>query len=215
MIAYASNTQGKRNLDALKAANWRILVSPGKHMNPPAGFRFAIDNGAWPCFKNNLPFDHEGFTELIEIHGGAADFVVIPDIVAGGMKSFEFSLSWLDRLKHFHRILFAVQDGMITDDVGALLERVPNMGLFLGGSTEYKLKMMYGWGMVTHALRRYYHVGRVNSMRRIKLCAEAGANSFDGTSATMYSDSLPNLERARRQRHMLTPESGVCVQIQS
>ena len=34
------------------------------------------------------------------------------------------------------------------------------------------------------------HVGRVNTARRIRLCAEAGVNSFDGTSATMYACTL-------------------------
>lgn len=208
MIAYASNTQGKRNLSALRDSNWRLLISPGKQKDPQPGFKFAIDNGAWSCFKQNIPFDADGFTSIVEIHGGVADFIVIPDIVEGGMDSFDFSVSWLDRLKHFRRLLFAVQDGMEVESVGSLLERHPHVGIFLGGSTSWKLKTMFSWGMVAHAFRRYYHVGRVNSMRRIKLCQEAGADSFDGTSATMYSDSLPKLERARKQRHLLPIGSG-------
>lgn len=208
MNSYASNTQGKRNLTALFDAGWRILLGPSKqHCNPPKmfKFRFAIDNGAWPAFKNNLPFDWEGFQSLVDMHGAAADFVVIPDIVAGGTASMEFSKQWIDRLKHFHLILFAVQDGMSTGDVGAILRRHENMGIFLGGSTEWKLKTMYGWGMVAHALGRYYHVGRVNSVRRIRLCAEAGAHSIDGTSATMFSCTIPKLDNATRQPSLLTP----------
>lgn len=206
MIAYASNTQGARNLAALRAANWRILITPGRHAEPPKGFRFAIDNGAWGAFKNGTPFDWRGFAKLVDLHGGAADFIIVPDVVAKAKDSMILSRLWLDRLKHFHRILFAVQDGMIAEDVGALLERYPNLGLFLGGSTEWKLKTLYSWGMVAHAFRRYYHVGRVNTRRRIKLCQEAGAHSFDGTSATMYSCTIPLLEAARRQPHLLTPE---------
>ena len=209
MIGYASNTGTRRNLAALKAANWRILVTPGTNSNPPRGFRFAIDNGAWRCFKQNIPFDDVGFAELIETHGGVADFIIIPDIVAQGKRSLEFSRSWLHRLRHFQRILLPVQDGIVPDDIGVVLETHPNMGIFLGGSTEWKLKTLYGWGMVAHAFRRYYHVGRVNTRRRIKLCNEAGAHSFDGTSATMYSKTLPLLEAARKQGHLLTP-GNVC-----
>jgi hypothetical protein len=205
MIAYASNTQGRTNLAALLAANWRILITPGKHKEPPKGFRFAIDNGAWGAFKNNLPFNWEGFADLVENHGGGADFIIVPDVVCKPKESMELSLAWLDKLKHYRLILFALQDGMLPEDIGSLLERHKNMGLFLGGSTEWKLKTLYSWGMVAHAFRRYYHVGRVNTVRRIRLCQEAGAQSFDGTSATMYSCTIPKLENARRQAHLLTP----------
>jgi hypothetical protein len=207
MISYASNTQGKRNLKALLDANWRILLTPGKHGNPPKGFRFAIDNGAWGAFKNNLPFNWEGFADLVDRHGGAADFIIVPDVVANAKASLELSRAWFDRLNHYVRPLLAVQDGMEPQEIGVILERYPRMGLFLGGSTEWKLKTMYSWGMVAHAFRRYYHVGRVNTVRRIRLCQEAGADSFDGTSATMYSCTIPKLENARRQLHLLTPEA--------
>jgi hypothetical protein len=59
--------------------------------------------------------------------------------------------------------------------------------------------------MVAAAWRRHYHVGRVNTARRIRLCAEAGADSFDGTSVTMFSCTLPLLESARRQPSLLAP----------
>ncbi len=208
MISYASNTQGIRNLTALSNANWRILLGPDKrHCNPPKAFRFrfAIDNGAWPCFKQNLPFDSEAFQSVVDTHGSAADFVVIPDVVADGERSLAFSKLWFDRLKHLRLILLPVQDGMRPDDIGAILERYPNMGIFLGGSTDWKLKTMYGWGMVAHAFRRYYHIGRVNTVRRIRLCAEAGADSIDGTSATMFSCTIPKLDNALRQPSLLTP----------
>lgn len=205
MIPYASRTHTARNLAALRSAHWRILLSPERGYDPPDGFRFAIDNGAWTCFKKQIPFDGEAFARLLERHGAAADFVVMPDIVAGGPRSLELSLAWLDRLRHFRLILLPVQDEMDEKDVGAVLQRTPNMGIFLGGSTEYKLKHMYAWGMVAHAFRRYYHIGRVNTMRRIRLCAEAGADSFDGTSATMYAVTLPKLDTARKQPSLYTP----------
>lgn len=205
MNPYASNTHCKRNLDALRRAGWSILISPGKkHYDPPRGFRYAIDNGAWRAFLHNLPFDHDAFMELIARHGRGAEFIVVPDKVADA-ESLEFSLSYLDRLRGIDRPLLAVQDGMKAKDIGAILERHSNLGLFLGGSTEWKLKTLYGWGMVAHALRRYFHVGRVNTTRRMRLCAEAGANSIDGTSCSMFSCNVPKLDAARRQPSLLTP----------
>jgi hypothetical protein len=206
MNSYASNTHNRWNLAALRAAGWRILISPDRRQEePPPEFRFAIDNGAWRAFKQMVPFDGAAFQRLIDKHGAGADFVVIPDIVAGGKRSMEFSLSWLERLRHLRLLLFAVQDGMTADEVGSILRRNPGLGIFLGGSTEWKLRTIYAWGMVAHALGCYYHVGRVNTRRRIRLCAEAGAHSFDGSSASIYSCTLPLLDSARKQPSLLTP----------
>ena len=202
MIGYASNTGTKRNLQALRDHGWRILLTP-KNPTPRAGLKYGCDNGAWPPTEGG--FDEKAFWNLIEPHGAGADFVVVPDIVAGGMKSFDFSLGWLSRLAGLKLLLFAVQDGMDVTEVCKMLRRETHLGIFLGGSTEWKLATMYQWGCVATALDRYYHVGRVNTRRRIRLCAEAGADSFDGTSATMYSKTLPMLDDARRQPSLLTP----------
>ena len=204
MISYASNTGTLRNLEQFRRFGWRVLLTPTNPKAPP-GLRFAIDNGAWSNFQQQTPFDSEGFGRLVETHGAAADFVVVPDIVCGGMKSLEFSLSWLDRLQGIRLLLLPVQDGMSADDVGAVLRRYPGLGIFLGGSLEWKLRTMYGWGMVAHALSCYYHVGRVNSQRRIRLAQEAGANSIDGTSGTRFSITVPGLDAATKQPSLLRP----------
>jgi len=204
MISYASNTGTRRNLEQFRKYNWRVLLTP---LNPglPEGLRFAVDNGAWSCFQQGLPFDDEGFMSLVEVYGPAADFVVIPDIVEGGMKSLAFSLSWLDRLKGLRLLLLPLQDGMDTKTIGAVLEQHPSLGLFLGGSTEFKLATMSGWGMVAHAFRRYYHIGRVNTRRRIRMAQHAGADSVDGTSGTLFSVTVPRLDGEIRQASLLSP----------
>ena len=205
MIGYASNTGTKRNLEALRVHGWRILLTPDNPKRRPE-LCHGIDNGAWGAFQKQIPFDAAAFLSLVERHGDAADFVVIPDIVAGGMASLEFSLTWLDRLQHLEKILLPVQDGMDVLTVAAVLHQYPKMGIFLGGTTEWKLSTMLQWGILAAAMNRHYHVGRVNTMRRIRLCAEAGASSFDGTSATMYACTLPMLESARRQPSLLAPQ---------
>jgi hypothetical protein len=207
VIGYASNTGTRRNLHALREAGWRILITPDKP-RPPERMNFAIDNGAWKAFKQGTPFDSDAFGDLVDRFGCAADFVVLPDIVAGGMQSLELSRKWIPKLAFLKNILLPLQDGMDAESVGAVLRERRNVGLFLGGSTEFKLREMYAWGLVAHSWLRWYHVGRVNTARRIRLCAEAGVDSFDGTSATMYSDTLPLLESARQQPSLLTP--GAC-----
>jgi hypothetical protein len=204
MIGYASNTGTRRNLAALRDHGWRILLTPD-NPKPPENLHFAIDNGAWKAHQQHVPFDAEAFAGLVELYGCAADFVVLPDIVGGGDRSLAFSIEWLPRLRHLKHLLLPIQDGMTAHDVGMVLRQNVKVGLFLGGSTEFKLREMYAWGMVAHAWRRWFHIGRVNTRRRIQLSAEAGADSFDGTSASMYSVSLPLLDAARMQPSLLTP----------
>lgn len=204
MKGYASNTGTKRNLNALRAAGWNILLTPD-NPTPREGLPHALDNGAWKAFQQKQPFDERAFGKLVNASGESAEFIVCPDIVAGGMKSLEFSLSWIHRLPTHSKLLLPVQDGMDVFTVAAILQPDPRLGIFLGGSTEWKLKTMGEWGELAAIMNRHYHVGRVNSRRRIKLCEEAGADSFDGTSATMFSCTLPLLESARQMRSLFTP----------
>lgn len=205
MKGYASNTGTKRNLAALREHGWGILLTPD-NPTPREGLKHGMDNGAWKAFKQQQPFDEYAFSSLVERHGASSDFVVIPDIVAGGMASLDFSTGWIPKLKHLKKLLLPVQDGMDVSSVAAVLHQHKNVGIFLGGSTEWKLKTMFQWGCVAATINRHYHIGRVNTMRRIRLAAEAGADSFDGTSATMFSCTLPMLEAARQQPSLLAPK---------
>lgn len=203
MIGYASRTGTRRNLAALRGAGWRILVTPSRP-KPPAGFRYGCDNGAWTAHQQGTEFDTGAFLRLVDRCGMDADFVVLPDIVAGGMESLALSTSWIPRLPGM-RLLLPVQDGMHVGEVVKLLAVHPAVGIFLGGSTEYKLREMQRWGAIAATMERWYHVGRVNTARRVRLCAEAGATSFDGTSVTMFASTLPLLDAARRQPSLLAP----------
>ena len=211
MIGYASNTGTLRNLAALRAVGWRVLLTPINNLRPK-DLKYAIDNGAWSCHQRGIPFDESAFYQLVRRHGQDADFIVLPDIVAGGMASLELSYSWIPRLRAMLPVrsepsifLLPVQDGMRARDIGKIFIEYKNIGIFLGGTTEWKLKEMYAWGMVAHAWGRWYHIGRVNTKKRIKLAAEAGADSIDGTRATRWCKDVPWLDAKLAQPSLLTP----------
>lgn len=198
-MAYAAHTGTRRNLAALAEAGWSLLLSPGKPKD--ARFRWACDNGAWGAFQHGETFDVAAFERHIADHGDGAEFIVVPDIVAGGIESLRMSLDWLPRLAGVdRRRLLAVQDGMTAGDIAPHLS--PTVGVFVGGSTEWKLSTMRAWGQLARRHGAYLHVGRVNTIRRIRLCQDAGADSFDGTSATRFSCTLPKLDQARRQTNL-------------
>lgn len=207
MIGYASRTGTRRNLDALRSAGWRLLVSAtGDHRTE--GFAYALDNGAWSAAgAGGLGTKHEWnkrlFVELVEKLGDGADWVVAPDIVQGGLASLELSMAWLPRLlEQCARVLVPVQDGMEARHVEHIVgERV---GLFVGGSADWKeATTLSTWGPLAAARGCWLHVGRVNTTRRVSICTAAGATSFDGTSITMFAKNIRKLDGARRQLGMV------------
>jgi len=202
VIGYASRTGTRRNLDALRRAGWRLLVSAtGAHRSE--GFPYAIDNGAWTAHQRGTEFDSVLFVSLLDKLADRADWIVVPDIVGGGHKSWQFSRLWLPRVREYQRpTLIAVQDGLDGYDVGRFLD--DTTGIFVGGTTEWKLATLPHWGRVAKDRGCHLHVGRVNSARRIAYCHAVGADSFDGSSASRFAKSLGRLDRARRQPSLLT-----------
>jgi hypothetical protein len=197
VIAYASRTGTKRNLEALRRAGWRLLVSATGAWRTE-GFQYAIDNGAWTAYQKGQPFDADAFLGIVESLGEGADWVALPDIVAGGARSLDLSLQWKEKLGATLNLLLPVQDGMKAADVIPVLG--PRCGIFVGGTTEWKLATLAHWAWIAKQHDAWCHAGRVNTRGRIALCARAGVDSFDGTSATRYSTELPKLQAERSQQ---------------
>ena len=193
---YASRTGTRRNLKALRSAGWRLLVS-ARGVLRHEGFPYALDNGAWTAHQKGEPFDTLAFEKALAKMGAGADWVVAPDIVGGGLDSLRMSESWLPRLEWCRLTLLAVQDGINPADVAPMLGR--SLGIFVGGTTAWKLKTLPQWGKVSREQKCHLHVARVNSAKRIHLCHDAGAHSFDGSSVTRFARTLPLLNNAARQ----------------
>jgi hypothetical protein len=201
VIAYASRTGTKRNLAALRAADWRLLVS-ARGVLRTEGFRYALDNGAWTAHQKGEAFDVPAFDRAVDLLGEGADWTVLPDIVGAGHRSLAFSLSWLPRLAPLPgRLLIAVQDGLEPADVRPYLS--DRVGIAVGGSTEWKIKTIPSWGRLAQETGCWLHVLRVNSVKRILLCQDAQATSFDGSGVSRFAKHLEVLEAYRRQRHLM------------
>jgi len=200
VIAYASRTGTRRNLAALRSRRWRLLVSAtGAHRTE--GFGYAIDNGAWTAHQRGVRFDGGRFVALLDKLGRGADWIVVPDVVGHARASLRLSARWLARVEPYGApMLIAVQDGMTPADVAAWV--AGGAGVFLGGTTAYKLASALAWGAWCRARGAYFHVARVNSARRIRLCQEARAHSFDGSGPSRFASALPPLDGARRQLHL-------------
>lgn len=197
MIAYAARTGTRRNLDVLRRNGWRLLVSARGELRPE-GFRYGLDNGAWTAHSRGEAFDEKAFGVAVERLGAGADFVVVPDIVCGGTRSLDLSLRWLDRLRGVCPVLLlAVQDGFTEEEVGGLLG--PGVGVAVGGSTAWKEGTAAAWGRLAEARGAWCHVLRVNTVRRIRICRDARATSFDGSSVSRFAVNADRLSVEVRQ----------------
>ena len=180
------------------SAGWGFFLTPDANSLGDWKGPIALDNGAWSAYQKGEPWSPDRFIPLVERYGEASDFVVSPDIVAGGLPSLKRSLDWLPRLlSKCPRVLIPVQDGMSPKDVEDYLS--DRVGVFVGGSTDWKLGAMRSFCEAATRRGAWSHVGRVNSVRRINLCLSSCATSFDGTSVSRYVKTLPSLDAARRQ----------------
>lgn len=176
---YASHTNTRRNLAALRAAGWGLLISRCREWSTEGFDHYVLDNGAWSDFQAGRAFDADAFERLIDALGARADWIVLPDIVAGGLASLELSLRWSNRcLSACPMVLLAVQDGMVESDIAPFVG--PSVGIFLGGSTPWKISTMAQWGAFCRSRAVHYHVARVNTAKRIWLAAASGADSVGG-----------------------------------
>ena len=201
-MLYATQTRSRSGLTEMKRHGFGLLMTPEslKKNGPPVWLdnstaRFCIDNGAWSAYKNQTKYEVQPFLELVDAFGQRSDFVILPDIVGGGIESLDFSLCFLEL--NTPRKLIAVQDGMTPNDVRQYLS--DSIGIAVGGTTEWKENTLRSWGKLAAECVSYLHVLRVNTRRRLKLCHAAGANSIDGTSATRFPKTAALLSRWNRE----------------
>lgn len=172
------------------------LLRPGNG-NGPDELPWAADNGAFSGF------DEAGFLRMLERLSGKPGclWVTAPDVVADARKTSELFSEWGPRIRSVgFPVAYVVQDGQEAD---------PNWEdfdcLFVGGTTRWKLGRR-ALELVKSARRRnkLVHMGRVNSVRRLRYAYDIGCNSVDGTKWSKYPDTwipwlLNQLDRIETQ----------------
>lgn len=174
------------------------MLSPAGELRTEGFENYSLDNGAWSAFAQKRPWSEPAFLDALRRFGAASDFVVVPDIVCGGMESLDLSLAWLDRVLAYAPVaMIAVQNGMTANHLSGILG--PRVGVFVGGDDEWKEATCGHWATVARAAGALCHVGRVNTLRRLKIVEMGGAHSFDGSGAAKWEKHLHRMERWLRQ----------------
>lgn len=168
------------------------LFSPGA-WQVPHGI-YALDNGR---FSGRERWSDEAYLKLLDRaarHPRCPEWALVPDVVADWSETLREWNRWERRLRGYGwPLAVAVQDGSEPADVYPLGAQV----VFVGGSTRWKLATMAKW--CDHFPR--VHVARANTVRRLLACADAGAESVDGTG---WMQTTRQRRELRRGLRMLT-----------
>jgi hypothetical protein len=156
------------------------------------GRPWAMDNGAFGVF------DAEAFVEMLARFRGRPGclFAAVPDVVGdAGATRARFDV-WAPVVRGYgYPVALVAQDGLTPGTTPwAAID-----ALFLGGSTEWKLgpvaRCLVG---TARGLGKWAHMGRVNSVRRLRYAERIGCQSVDGSGFSRFPDEM--LQRADRWR---------------
>lgn len=190
-MLYLATASTQQVRDAMATGLLGQMVTPDEGKRPVPGARWALDNG---CFSAR--WTPERWLAALERHRDAPGclFAVVPDVVADADATNTMWCRWLSAVhRHGYRAAYVLQNGCRGIPLGA-------QAVFIGGDTEWKLGSE-ARALVAKAKERrlWVHMGRVNSLRRLRYAASIGCDSVDGTFLAFGPDTnMPRLQRYLR-----------------
>ena len=183
MKIYIGNVGKLAYLEIAEEKGYGLCLVANAWRYPKPELHWFLDNGAYSAYRQGKQFPTKQFIaalEKIERCCSIPDFVVVPDIVAGGKKSLQFSRDWINSIPAGYPVYLAVQDGMNTEDIIRDLDLYD--GLFVGGTLKWKLSTMSQSIKLSHSVGLKCHVGRIGTFRRLLMAKNAGADSIDSST---------------------------------
>jgi hypothetical protein len=187
-----------------------LMLNPGtgNRAGLRAGVAWAADNG---CYAKGDAFDPDewlAWLRSLAPYRATCLFAVCPDVVGDAVATLERSNRGLDRIHELgFRAAFVTQDGCRDD----LVPWDDLDALFVGGSTAWKLSEQ-SYALLAEARRRgkHTHMGRVNSLKRLRACHASHVDSADGTFVAFgprrrYPEAAGWLDALRAQPALFTP----------
>lgn len=161
------------------------LLTPRHFSNVEAiDYPWAADND---CFNGFQERRYVAMLDALARATGRPLFVSVPDVVADSAATDQLWDVWAPRLvDRGLPAAYVMQDGCVSvRDVPADAAAV-----FVGGTTHYKLSESTARLIAAVKDRgMHVHMGRVNSLRRIRYAASVGCDSIDGTKWSRFTDT--------------------------
>lgn len=194
-MLYLANPSTSVVRDAMGNGLLGMIAVPrqGNGRTIPTGAVWCADNG---CFS---PTGWVGYDRWFAWLDSYTDdererclFATAPDVVGDAAATLARSAPWLPRIRGIgYPAALVAQDGLTPDTVPWSTFDV----LFVGGTTDWKVGPE-ARALVAEARRRGVpvHMGRVNSLRRLRYAEAIGCDTVDGTFITFGPDvNLPRM----------------------
>lgn len=160
----------------------------------------SADNSAFRCYRDGTLFNESLFYSWCNSIGRNIDFVSLPDIVCGGIASYELSCKHIGNTGF--KEYFVVQDGMTFDLVHRALSECS--GCFIGGSTVVGKCAGWKWQVAPkefvqpcHDIGLPVHMGRCPGTNTALFAAMSiGIDSID-TSTLIRNQRLHQVQKFR------------------
>lgn len=159
-----------------KHPNLGYMMTPDMGNAIPNNVQLAIDNG---CFTNPAGYSDERYRQhLLKFPPGRTLFATAPDVLKDHYATVERATPILRMIRKLNLpAAFVAQDGWNEGstpwhDLDAI---------FIGGSTEFKYASSRHIVQTAKRHKKWVHMGRVNSFKRLYFATVLGCDSVDGT----------------------------------
>lgn len=175
---------------AAKISKFIDVGNIGQLITPQAPYKvfdevlYAVDNAAYSNW------DEVKFLRLLEtLQDKTPLFVAAPDVVGDAKQTHKNFRKWEPVIRNFkHPVALVLQDGQ--ESIGVDWKSCD--AIFIGGSTEFKLGEWVKYAVKTAKSKgKWVHMGRVNSLNRIKYAYDIGCDSFDGSGYSRFTCHVP------------------------
>ncbi|MEV0003459.1 hypothetical protein AB0H28_14390 [Micromonospora sp. NPDC050980] len=191
-MRYYATASGPRVREAIRAGHLAMIATPASGNIIPAGVDWCADNG---CFNPDRYPGDAAYLRWLSRRADRANrcaFATAPDVVADATATLRRSEPMLGEIRAAgYPAALVAQDGL---EAFAVPWHAID-ALFIGGSTAWKLGPDAAH-LAGQARRRglWVHMGRVNSLRRLRHATAIGCHSADGTHLAFGPDqNLPKL----------------------
>lgn len=181
-------TAAQPTLERYASPSLGRLVQPrhysSVHATAASGMAWAADND---CYQG---LDAHAYYRMLDTLVGlpGCRFVTVPDVVADPLGTVRGWVRWSEGLRRRGLpIAFVAQDGC---EHGLIPPWCTFDALFLGGSTAWKLGAhARALTALAKAHGKWVHMGRVNSLRRLRYAEAIGCDSVDGSGWARWRDT--------------------------